>query len=254
MNYEEGVEKIKAYLKEKSIPFLLVDIVKGSDLIIEHYTQSPILIENKTDIFVIGSYRLTRMMTERNIYPGSFSNEHFNYAAWVNGWGIDHMLNGHYQEQSLNQIEIPEDWNEVFARPLEDNKLFTGGLFKKEDFLTSIQFKIMNENNKNEKVIISKKKDILAEYRFFIVDNKIVTGSLYKMRGQLITSEYVDNDARSYVKERIQAWTPSKAFVMDIAITDEGCKIIEVNNISSAGLYKADSPRIVDAIENIKPW
>lgn len=33
-------------------------------------------------------------------------------------------------------------------------------------------------------------------------------------------------------------WVPSKAFVLDIALTDQGPKIVDVNNISSAGLYK----------------
>ena len=49
----------------------------------------------------------------------------------------------------------------------------------------------------------------------------------------------------------VNNWAPSKAFVIDFALTDKGPKIIEVNNISSAGLYKSDVSLIVEKMEKL---
>ena len=41
----------------------------------------------------------------------------------------------------------------------------------------------------------------------------------------------------------------ARAFVLDVADTLEGPKVIEVNNFNSAGLYACDVGKIVDAVE-----
>jgi hypothetical protein len=158
------------------------------------------------------------------------------------------MLNGEYLKQKVTDIQIPEEWDSVFARPLEDDKLITGGLFKKEDLLMALATKI-TDAHKDKFLIISEKKTILAEYRFFVIDGKVVTGSLYKIRGQLITSDSIDKEALVFAQKMVELWSPSQAFVIDIALTDKGPKIIEVNNISSAGLYKSDVNKIVTEME-----
>ncbi len=252
MNYEVGVDNIIDYLTLKNIAFELVDIFKGKDHFYYANTDTIFDIHDRNDVFAIGSYRLSRMLTEKNITPTSFSNENYNYSKWVEHWG-NKMLNSNFIIQSINNLNIPDDWEHVFARPLNDNKLFTGGLFRKHDLLIAIHGKILNAQNKEDKIIISKKKEIHSEYRLFVINNKVIAGSMYKMRNQAITSEFVDNSVISFADECLSLWSPSKAFALDIAITDEGLKIVEVNNICSAGLYKSDVTLIVDALEELKP-
>lgn len=252
MNYENGVEDLKNYLKDNEIPHVLVDIFKGNDSFYISGTDEPLYLDGRNDILCIGSYRLSRMMNEKLISPGSFMNDNFTYSKWIEHWGI-RMLNHDSIVQKISNIEIPDSWNKVFARPLKDNKLFTGGLFNSNDLLTHINGKILNEGNKDEKLLISSRKNITAEYRLFVVDGIIVTGSLYKLRNQLTLSDYVDSDVLDFANDCLDIWQPSLAFVLDIAITDIGCRIVEVNNIASAGLYKADVSKIVNALEKIKP-
>lgn len=252
MNYEIGIETLKQLLIEKGIEHKLLDIHKGKDEFYLTGTDKIIHLDNRTDIIGIGSYRFVRMMLHKNITPGSFSNENFTYSKWIDGWG-DKMLNSDSIINKLNNIDIPSDWDVVFSRPLKDNKLFTGGLFRKDDLIMSIEAKILNETNKDEEIIISKKKNIDSEYRLFVVDGMVVTGSLYKMRNQVIIAEFIDEKVLSFAKECIADWQPSQAFTLDIAITDDGCKIIEVNNFSSAGLYKSDVNKLIDSIEKLKP-
>lgn len=248
LNFEIGIENIKTKLKEKNIELVEVDIYKGDDNIYLKDSFEKFEPLNKNDIFVLGSYRLARMANDRGYYPGSFSNEYYNYASWTQHWTKEHMLNGEYLKQKVTELEIPDNWESVFARPLEDDKLITGGLFKKEDLMMALHTKI-SDLNKDKYIIISEKKNILAEYRFFVIDGQVITGSLYKIGGQLITADAIDKEALSFSQKMIDLWQPSKAFVIDIALTDKGPKIIEVNNISSAGLYKSNVSLIVDKME-----
>jgi len=50
----------------------------------------------------------------------------------------------------------------------------------------------------------------------------------------------------------INDYQPSIAFVIDIVLTNNGYKIIEINNINSAGLYDANIMKIIEAINLIK--
>lgn len=250
LNFEVGIDNIKNILKSNNVALVEIDIYKNDENMYFKDTFDKFEPKDITNLFVLGSYRLSRMATERGFYPGSFSNEHFNYASWTQHWTKANMLNGEYLKQKVTDIQIPEHWDSVFARPLEDDKLITGGLFKKEDLLMALATKI-TEAHKDKFLIISEKKTILAEYRFFVIDGKVITGSLYKIRGQLITSESIDKDAAVYAQEMVDLWSPSQAFVLDIALTDKGPKIIEVNNISSAGLYKSDVSKIVTEMEEL---
>lgn len=250
LNFEVGIDNIKNILKSNNVALVEIDIYKNDENMYFKDTFDKFEPKDMTNLFVLGSYRLSRMATDKGFYPGSFSNEHFNYASWTQHWTKANMLNGEYLKQKVTDIQIPEHWDSVFARPLEDDKLITGGLFKKEDLLMALATKI-TEAHKDKFLIISEKKTILAEYRFFVIDGKVITGSLYKIRGQLITSESIDKDAAVYAQEMVDLWSPSQAFVLDIALTDKGPKIIEVNNISSAGLYKSDVSKIVTEMEEL---
>lgn len=53
-----------------------------------------------------------------------------------------------------------------------------------------------------------------------------------------------------FAKAMLDIYQPAKAFVLDIAITLFGPKIIEVNNINSSGFYASNIEDIVVAIEN----
>lgn len=50
----------------------------------------------------------------------------------------------------------------------------------------------------------------------------------------------------------IEIWQPARAFVIDIALTQESYKIVEINCINSAGFYAADVSKIVNAIQKMR--
>jgi len=46
----------------------------------------------------------------------------------------------------------------------------------------------------------------------------------------------------------VDMWQPADAFVLDIALTHNGYKVLEVNCLNSAGFYAADVSKLVQAI------
>ena len=81
------------------------------------------------------------------------------------------------------------------------------------------------------------------------MNRKVVTGSVYRIGGRAEISPDVEDDVLDYARGVIDTWTPAHSFVMDVALTGEGLKVIEFNNINSSGFYAINVPKYVDAIQ-----
>lgn len=209
---------------------------------------------SKDRIMVSGSTALSFIGQEKGWCV--FYNDNFNHKAWVKNIG-DNLLNvdalvggfGH-----MNPI-----WDEFFIRPVEDRKIFAGQIVSKSEYK---DWKIKTENAHKDgyttltpdtEVVLSSLKNIHSEWRFFVVDGKIVTGSLYKRYGILYQQPVLSHDeVISYAQELVDMWQPDRAFVIDIALTDKGYKVIEYNCMNSCGFYKSDVGKIVSAIQEME--
>ena len=67
-------------------------------------------------------------------------------------------------------------------------------------------------------VIVSPLKQIDREYRFFVVESRIITGSLYKMGGKPFLSSEIPEDVAKYVESIIDKWLPSPSVVIDVGL------------------------------------
>ncbi len=74
---------------------------------------------------------------------------------------------------------------------------------------------------------------------------------MYKLKQNVITSDIIPDEVIEFAYQAINKWSPDIAYVLDIAVTNEGLKIIEINNINSSGFYKSDIEKIVTAINNL---
>lgn len=261
---EDSLSKLINYIQENKIEHKLVKPIPFSEFIVDINTDvnnhdiddlPKLSFDNSKQMVTIGSYTLAKFAKANNWTPGAFINENFEFSKWINGWGKDNMLNGLAIESKVKDMVIPKDWYKVFARPSEDTKSFAGQVFEVDNL--TYWFNQLTEYGDpcglcgETSVIVSPLKEILAEYRFFVVDGKVVTGSLYKIRDQVISSESIDPIAFNFANKMLELWQPDRAFVLDIAITSDGPKIIEVNNINSSGFYKANIGAIVDSINDM---
>jgi len=205
-------------------------------------------------IMVSGSTALTFIGQEKGWCV--FYNENFNHNVWLEHMG-DSLLNYEAIVAQFGGIHPP--WDTFFIRPAEDRKIFAGQIVSKEKF----DVWVTNTLNAHKdgyttltpetEVVVSPVKTIYSEWRFFVVDGKIVTGSLYKRYGMLYEQPLLHNDeVIPYAQAMVDKWQPDRAFVIDVALTDEGFKVIEYNCMNSCGFYKSDVGKIVNAINEMK--
>jgi hypothetical protein len=205
-------------------------------------------------IIVSGSTALTFIGVEKGWCV--FYNENFNHNAWVKNLGAE-LLN--YEAIVGGFGKVNPSWDEFFIRPVEDRKLFAGQIIHREEFDA---WKEKTENAHKDgyttltpdtEVVVSPLKNIHSEWRFFVVDGKIVTGSLYKRYGMLYQQPLLqDDEVIPYAQKMVDKWQPDRAFVIDVALTDKGYKVIEYNCMNSCGFYKSDVGKIVQAIESME--
>ncbi len=133
-----------------------------------------------------------------------------------------------------------KDW---FIRPVKDLKQFSGQVINSKschDWLLDAMECASSGSyqlDKKDKVVISPVRNIQAEWRYFIIDRKIVSGSMYRAHGQLRKQEELNEDVLKEAQSFADKWLPHECCVMDLALVDDEVKVIEFNCINSSGFY-----------------
>jgi hypothetical protein len=206
-------------------------------------------------VVVMGATTMIGIAQERGWNPGAFYNDNFDYRKWRENVGTE-LLN--YDSEVCMFKDVNPSFNPFFIRPTEDRKSFTGEVIDKANYdlwLKSTQEVTDGYSTLKPETMVSVApvKAIHAEWRFFVVDGKVITGSLYK-RGDRVHHLPLlrDEDSQIYAQRMVDQWQPDRAFVIDVALTDAGYKIIEYNCMNSAGFYKSNVNKLVEAIQNME--
>jgi hypothetical protein len=205
-------------------------------------------------VIVMGSFSLARLAAQRGWRPGSFM-ANLDFEIQRAHWG-ELMLN--HDARVSRFAEIPEQTAPFFIRPVLDTKSFTGAVMEWPKFeawrgkvlsLASDRAAITAETS----VMICSEKEILNETRTWIVDGRVITASGYQfgIHTEYCTPEEVHPDILRFAERCAAAWSPDRAYVLDVALTPEGFRILEVNNLNSAGWYRCDLNRLVIALEEM---
>lgn len=138
-------------------------------------------------------------------------------------------------------------------RPIGDNKLLNGNVYMRSQAYEMIEGAEGNGNRPflNAKFMVSQAKEILSEYRFFVVGGEIVAQSSYlDDMGRLDTSLSTSDELMKYARGVLSKFAIPNNIVMDIAETPDGYKIIEFNELIASGLYSSNVEDIILASEN----
>lgn len=229
---QDKMDNLMSLLTQGGIPF---DIVYPLDGKILNPDKSEYEFQDNLDYFVCGSYPLARYV--HKIKPKAvFSLENLNIEKQWDIFGKENFVNE--DAQTIHTANI--DWNqqeEYFVRPLEDTKSFNGGIYNKN----TLTFEGI--------VIIAPLKEITKEYRFFIVGNQIITASQYKMNGSLFESNIIDEDVKNFV-ENIKNKFDFPGYVIDIGVSNNKPKIMELNCLNASGFYSINLYKLILGIED----
>lgn len=261
LHAEEGYTALLTGLERLSIPHTIVKVIPFSDGL--PYDQQTIpSVDPKGRIMVAGSTTLSKIARQRGWSPGSFLNDEHDTRVCGLHYG-DLMLN---TDMTVCRFaDVAPQPVPFFIRPCADNKTFSGrvmdwpefevwrdGVIKLRRTYTTLDGDTM--------VTHSSCKTIYREIRFFIVDRVIAAKSTYKIGSRVVYDRVVDDDAVHFVSRVIDgwrgsrewdAWQPARAYVIDIALTADGYRIIEVNCINAAGYYDADVLSLVACLDSM---
>jgi len=206
-----------------------------------HNAKSIDIHSNRNDVFVYGSVRLARLAK---------ANTHWNPGSFYGGNHLFEVHSKYYKEHLLNyRTEIFKfgdivEWAEQeqkFIKPYQHAKIFTGKVFTELKWTDFVQRSLANPPtallNKDSLVQASLPQKIFKEARLWIVGQQVVAAVYYKFHGDVVFETEVAPEGIAFAKEMLAIFSVAEAFVMDICLTTEGWKIVEINCINSAGFY-----------------
>jgi hypothetical protein len=157
------------------------------------------------------------------------------------------MLNQSVRTISLEELRTHWIQEPTFVKPVSV-KEFTGMVLEGPDKEWFMKEYSALPNSLD--VCCSPMQDIEREWRFWIVNGKIATGSLHKKYGYLTIREPIPEDVYAQANRMSKDWLLNPTIVMDIAQMRDGTyKVVEFNSINSSGFYNADIRKIVEALE-----
>ncbi len=140
---------------------------------------------------------------------------------------------------------------EMFIKPSKDEKAFDAGILAPGQTIeTFIASQPQARNWIDEMAVIAPCKAIAAEYRFFVVDREVVTGSLYRFAGKANFNANIPANVMQAAIEFAQMYQPHSVFTMDLAEAREGIRIVEYNCWNASRMYAADVAKIFHAVHD----
>jgi hypothetical protein len=97
-------------------------------------------------------------------------------------------------------------------------------------------------------VCLSSPKKIQAEFRWFVVGGKVVSGSMYRCGGQMQHERMILASEIAEAQRFADNWLPHQNCVMDLALVNFRLYVIEFNCINSSGFYDHDIEAVFDSL------
>lgn len=243
---EDAYQELHHTLERFDIPYSVHKVVP----FIGELQPAPEL--NTKNVICIGSYSMRHVAKKFEWAPGVFDLEPFDFRTQLKHWG-SHMLNRGAVIATFENAKFLAE--ECFIRPIQDSKVFPGKIMGAEEFyswqkqVVVLKLDFGSSLTNDTLIQICPVKKIFSEHRFWVVAGKIVTSSTYKTGRTVHYQPVTDDRYQKYAEERIAEWKPLDTFVIDIADTEDGLKIVEINTLNSCGFYACDIQKLVMSLE-----
>lgn len=208
-------------------------------------------VDSDRPIVLYGTIQFVRRAIERRPFsPGAYYHatrfactsyiHHFPTQWMANGDGF-YLTYGELKRRIQSLYELLKT-DVLFLRPDSGNKVFTGLAVHRDDAVRELSaLDQLTSVVDGSLVLIAPAKKLGAEYRFFVVHGKVITGSLYRRDGVDVQEEGVDDACRS-LADMVAAhpWQIDLAYSCDVGIVNGEPKVIELNAFSTSGCYRCD--------------
>jgi hypothetical protein len=190
-------------------------------------------------------------------HPGGFPSEGVKPSAWLAAYG-DLALNAGaiivpYGEFEASRATYEERFGgALFVKPADGSKVLSGTIVQLGQTLVDVHFswhRYWSTPADDFLLVVAPVYNILAEWRFVIAGNGVVARSQYGMGTRREPHPSVPEGAEQLASQIANySWRPADVFVADIAQTEAGFSLIELNTFGTSGLYDCDLRAIVDDV------
>jgi len=178
----------------------------------------------------------------------------------------DYLFNDEYVIMTVKETENKIDFLEkilgeresgrIFIRPDSGLKPFSAMVFINRDpYFRNDWSYVKNNMKEDELLIISSPKTLLSEWRFVVVEGKVITGCVYKLDYDIyfeLADIKKNKNMYDFAQKMANIYQPDLAYTLDLVIDIKGnIKLLELNSFSCAGLYACDMEKIVTSIYKI---
>lgn len=206
------------------------------------------------DFIPYGGTLFTQIAAQKGYKGLHFDIEWMNYSKFLQ-YNKKYMLNDNVltikDAIKFLSYELPD--TKFFSRPSQDLKQYSGQVMTAKE-LHSFFSDIMQDQEGSYfvrpdfEVVLSTPKTVSAEWRWFIVDNQIISGSMYRAHDQMRCIKETDSAVIKEAQKIADYWLPDTCVVMDTALVDGEVKVIEYNCINASGFYDHDIDAVFKAL------
>lgn len=206
---------------------------------------------NLEDTIFLGTINMGRYVRKNTNWIGTWCDfDKFKCTNYYNYVG-QYLLNNDYIILSMNEFVRRSDevfallGDSVFVRPDIGTKPFTGNIVSKDTIQRDVISLCPTEVDGNQLIIISSKKEIRAEWRFFVCLGECVAWSQYHEHGELCTTGKTPQEVIDYATRISPIYQPELCYVLDIGVSCGRIGVVELNSFSCSGMYNCNKEDIV---------
>lgn len=238
----------------------LVDTLRrmGLDYEVVRYIPFEHEVEHVTprkDIWVWGALNMAHICSKYGWKPGSMYNSNHDFEVYAPEFGMENMLNGDAHFMHIDD-DLPEGYEYFFARPTGDTKSIKSQVYSAQGWKDLVELSKSRpasspQSPKGARVMLASPKDTQREVRCWVVGGKVITASLYKMGFRVVKQNY-DHEQTfvDFAQSMVDKYQPADAFVIDVCLSNDSLKVVEVNCINCSGFYHANMQKLVESVEN----
>lgn len=244
---EDHLQKIRKAVE--GFPHEYVSVLPFS-----HEIRADEPLEGK-DYIPYGSTLFVSLSHELNWKGCYFDLDKFNYSAFVKN--RNDMLNGNIItiKEAIEYLKTQQSDKMWFTRPSKDLKQFTGLVNPSHECVEYFTNALAADTSSiaqlkpDTDIVLCEPRNIDAEYRWFVVNRKVVSGSMYRNSGFMLRQRVSDQKMIEEAQSFADKWLPHDNCVMDLALLDTGeVKVIEFNCLNGSGFYDNDEKAIFKAL------
>lgn len=249
---------------ETHVPLRKAITDSGHDLVDwrDHWwsDEIPTTIPNRPVVFHGSLGNAARIENQLNWSPGSFCpTDSFRCSSWYEAarpwlvhsdWLICSAID---LVENASKIAIKfQSSGKLFVRPDSPLKPFSGRVIDSNALTLASLDHGFYYDDETLPVVVAPVQDIGDEWRFVVVNQRVITGSAYDPGTRTPKPVALDSEAAIFASSVASKLDPPSAvYVLDVCRCGEQFHLLELNPFGGADLYACDTNAIVELVSQV---